>query len=104
MPTTDDIARLVAIMVRQHQGQRAAALRRAAYGDGNDSFSRVAKVCGTSPSVVQAWEDGIAQPTTQEGLAWLTHLYAIQPEPLQASMGAYEREVRGRQFEQAGEQ
>jgi hypothetical protein len=33
MAITDDIARLVAIMVRQHQGQRAATLRRAVYGD-----------------------------------------------------------------------
>jgi hypothetical protein len=79
MAITDDIARLVAIMVRQHQGQRAATLRRAVYGDTPDGLSRVAKACGTSPSVVQAWEDGAATPTTQEGLAWLAHLYSIQP-------------------------
>jgi hypothetical protein len=88
MPTTDDIARLVAIMVRQHQGQRAAALRRAVFGDSPDGYSRTAKACGVSPLVVQAWEEGAAKPTTQEGLAWLTYLYDIQPPPPEAEHNA----------------
>lgn len=81
MALADDVARLTSILVRQHQGGQAAALRRSVYGsvDRDHGLSLVAKVCGTSPSVVQAWEDGAASPTTQQGLAWLAHLYEAQP-------------------------
>jgi hypothetical protein len=91
---TDDIARLAAISVRQHQGGLAAVLRRAAHGEGRDGLSRVAKACGTSPSVVEAWEDGAAMPTTQEALAWLAYLYAAQPPGRPVPMLALEGAVR----------
>ena len=86
MGLQDDVARLVSILVRQHQGGLAEQLRMAAYGLTGDAIGKVAKACGVSPSVIRAWETGAATPTTQEGLAWLTLLYASQRPPFGATL------------------
>lgn len=80
MPLTDDVERLTAVMVRQHQrGGLAAQIRR----ESQLEASEIAKACGTSPDVVRAWEDGRAQPTTHEALAWLHLMYSQQRTPAQ---------------------
>ncbi len=82
MALADDVTRLTAVLVRQHQGGLAERLRYEAFGLGGDAgVGRLAKASGCSPATLRAWEDGAAVPTTQEGLAWLSALYAAQPAP-----------------------
>jgi transcriptional regulator with XRE-family HTH domain len=72
MAQSDDIARLVTVLVRQVQaGGRAKLLRQAAHLEA----SAVGKACGVAESVVYAWESSRAEPTTAEGLAWLMQLH-----------------------------
>lgn len=73
MPLTDDIARLTAIQVRQHQGAMGLAERLRATA-GLD-VGVIAKACGCKPSQVVCWERGEARPTTAQALAWLSVLY-----------------------------
>jgi transcriptional regulator with XRE-family HTH domain len=87
MAQSDDIARIVSVLVRQVQaGKLAKPLRYAAGLTG----SAIAKACGVAESVVYAWERGDAEPTTSEGLAWLMQLYppprAGQPAPGRAEV------------------
>jgi hypothetical protein len=80
MAITDDIARLVAIMVRQHQGQRAATLRRAVYGDTPPTACPGSRRhAGPAPASSRRGRTAPPPPRIQEGLAWLAHLYSIQP-------------------------
>lgn len=75
MATTDDIARLTAVLVRQaQQNGEAAALRRTS----GLEASAIGKACGVSAGQVMAWEAGYAQPTTSEGIAWLSILWNSQ--------------------------
>jgi hypothetical protein len=85
MPLQDDVSRLTAILVRQHQDGLATTLRYRAYGlRGDAGVGKLAKASGASPSVLRAWEDGDAMPTTSEGLAWLSALYGALPRPYAA--------------------
>jgi transcriptional regulator with XRE-family HTH domain len=74
----DDVARLTAIVTRQHQGGLAERMRQSR----GLSASEVGKACGTSPEVIGAWERGLAMPTTGEALAWLSVLYVQAGNPL----------------------
>lgn len=79
MALTDDVSRLTEIVVRQHQdGGLASRLRLQARLSRGD----VGKACGVSGEQVAAWEAALSKPTTQEGLAWLSLLWARQPGPL----------------------
>lgn len=78
MALTDDVTRLTEILVRQHQDGQAARLRLQA----RLSLGDVGKACGVSGEQVAAWEAALSKPTTQEGLAWMSLLWARQPGPL----------------------
>ena len=79
MALVDDVQRLTGILVHLLVADgRTVVLRQRAKLD----LGQVGKACGVSASVVGSWEDGIAQPTTQEALAWLTLLYDRQPSTL----------------------
>ena len=79
MALVDDVQRLTGILVHLLVADgRTIGLRQRAKLD----LGQVGKACGVSASVVGSWEDGIAQPTTQEALAWLTLLYDRQPSTL----------------------
>jgi transcriptional regulator with XRE-family HTH domain len=79
MPLTDDITRLTSVVVRMLVAEGTPTrLRQRTKLD----LSQVGKACGVSASVVGSWEDGVAQPTTQEALAWLTLLYDRQPSTM----------------------
>jgi transcriptional regulator with XRE-family HTH domain len=76
MAAAEDLARLISIEIRRavlfgevHKLRAAAQL----------SMSAVGKACGVSPSIVNAWERGTAEPTASEALRWLETLYRVQP-------------------------
>jgi len=76
MNQSEQIAALTSLVVKLHrQHGEAARLRLAAFGS-TDSVSPLAKLCGTTPEVVRAWETGALEPTTTQALQWLTTLYA----------------------------
>ena len=77
MPGSDDISRLAAIQVRQHQGGKAERLRQ----QRGLAASAIGKACGVSASLIYEWERGTLMPTTQQSLAWLTALYELTPNP-----------------------
>ena len=75
MAQSDDLARVVQILVRQMQiGLRGRSLRQAA----GLQASQLAARCGTTESVVYAWERAEADPSLGEALRWLE---AVHPAP-----------------------
>jgi hypothetical protein len=87
---SDDVERLTRIVVRQHQdGYRSAeALRYASFGLGKDNARALAKLCGTTPETIVAWERGVLAPTTVQALAWLGALYDSLPSTFSAQIQA----------------
>ena len=75
MSLSDDLERLTRIVVRMHvDGGRAALLRQKA----GQPASRIAKLAGTTPEAIYAFERGDLDPTTGQALAWLTAAYGAE--------------------------
>jgi transcriptional regulator with XRE-family HTH domain len=83
MTLNDDLARLASVVVRMLVADATPTRLRIVAGL---DLSQVGKACGVSASVVGSWEEGLAQPTTQEALAWLTLLYDRQPSTLRQAL------------------
>jgi hypothetical protein len=71
----DDIARLTAWQVAQIQDGPAASARQRC----GLPASAIGKACGVGADVIYSWEQGLSDPTTQQGLAWLEFLRLHAP-------------------------
>lgn len=69
---SDQISQLASILVRMHVDDGRAARARL---KGRLEVGMLAKLCGTTPEAIRAWETGVLAPTTGQALTWLTALY-----------------------------
>jgi len=76
MNQSEAISTLTTLVVHLYRRDGLARRLRATAFGSTDSMGKLAKMCGTTPEVVAAWETGSLEPTTTEAMRWLTVLHA----------------------------